>query len=304
MNIELAKSIAISEILGKLNLLPKSTSGKELRYLSPFRNERTPSFFVNVNENLWFDHGEGIGGDLVRFACIYLERHNEAHTVSDALRWISNLSNDFPVTAFVPARKERSFEKEDSPLSLKSNRPLTNIALIRYLDKRGIPQNLAKQHLRELQVFNSNSGKRITCLGFPNEDGGFELRNPFFKACLRPKSISFIRGRVPKPEGIHLFEGFMDYLSAIVQLNGRSLKADSIILNSLSCAKEAMAYIHKYGYRIAYTWMDNDPAGQKATEAFAEFFKSEEGLCHAPMNSLYADHKDVNAWHMHHLRLT
>lgn len=303
MNIELAKSIAISEILGKLNLLPKSSSGKELRYLSPFRDERTPSFFVNINENVWFDYGEGIGGDLVKFACIYLERQNEAHTVSDALRWISNLSSEFPVSVLIPNRKERSFEKEDNPLSLKSNKELRNVALIRYLEKRGIPLNLAKQHLRELEVFNSNSGKRITCLGFQNEDDGFELRNPFFKGCLRPKAITFIRGRVPKPDGIHLFEGFLDYLSAVVQLNGRPLKADAIILNSVSCAKQAMAYIHKYGYRIAYTWMDNDPSGQRATAAFAEFFKSEEGLSHAPMNNLYEPHKDVNDWHMHHLRL-
>ena len=98
---------------------------------------------------------------------------------------------------------------------------------------------IARRHLKELRVQNTRTNKYFTALGFANEEGGYDLRNPFFKGCLRPKAISFIRGKVPKPEGVHLFEGVMDYLSAICQLRGNDLADDAIILNSLSCFKQA-----------------------------------------------------------------
>jgi hypothetical protein len=50
--------------------------------------------------------------------------------------------------------------------------------------------------------------------------------------------------------------------------------------------------------------MDNDTAGEKATALLKDFFKMQEGLTHQPMNKLYAPHKDVNAWHMHQLKLS
>jgi hypothetical protein len=155
-----------------------------------------------------------------------------------------------------------------------------------------------------MQVYNQNTDRKITALGFKNEDQGFELRNPLFQGCLRPKAISFIRGKVAKPDAIHIFEGCMDYVSVVTMLNGKPLKGDVIVLNSVSQLKQAMAYIHKYGYRTAYTWMDNDPAGEKATSVLAEFCKAEEGLTHIRMNSLYAPHNDVNAWHVHELKLS
>lgn len=136
-----------------------------------------------------------------------------------------------------------------------------------------------------------------------NEEGGYEVRNPFFKGYVGAKGISFIRGKQPKPEGIHIFEGFMDYVSAIAFEQVPQFDDDTIILNSLSCLKHATPYIRNYGYQVAYTWLDNDLAGQKGTQALAEFFKTEENLLHKPMNEIYLPHKDMNAWHMARLSL-
>lgn len=49
------------------------------------------------------------------------------------------------------------------------------------------------------------------------------------------KSISFIRGNQPKPTGIHIFEGFMDFLSVLAEKKTKKLADDTIVLNSLSC---------------------------------------------------------------------
>ncbi|RYZ87631.1 MAG: hypothetical protein EOP04_11260 [Proteobacteria bacterium] len=301
MNIDHANTIPIAEILNKLHIQPQRTTQHKIWYLSPLRQEKTASFQIDIKTNRWHDFGEGVGGDLVNFVCAYLKSTREEHTVSDALRWIKNMGigpYDIP-----PIYSEDAV-RADPALILKTNKPIQHLGLIHYLEKRGISLELARQHLKEIHVRNKQTRKSFFALGFPSEEGGFELRNPFFKGCLGPKAISFIRGRTPKPDAIHLFEGFMDYLSAVSQLNGQGFKADTIILNSLSCLKYAIPYIQNYGYRAAYTWMDNDRAGEKAAASLDEFFKTQNDLTHCPMNRIYAPHKDVNAWHMHRLGLT
>jgi hypothetical protein len=303
MNIDHAKAIPMAEILNRLNIYPKRKTHLKEWYLSPLRQEKTASFLLDTKTNRWHDFGEGVGGDLIDFACAYLKACREAHTISDALRWIKNMGvgpyQISPVYEFA----DQPIEK-DASLIIKSNKPIQHLGLLQYLAKRGIPLEVAHHHLKEIRVQNTRTKKCFTALGFQNEESGFELRNPFFKGCLGAKAISFIRGRAPKPDGIHLFEGFMDYLSAVSELNGQLFKADTIILNSLSCLKQAIPYMQNYGYRVAYSWMDNDPAGKKATAALSEFFRAEADLQHTPMNNVYAPHKDVNAWHMHKLNLT
>lgn len=302
MNIHDAKEIPIADILTRLHIQPKKTSHGKLLYLSPVRDEKTPSFWLYLKTNRWHDYGDGRGGDPIDFARAYLKYTKEADTTSDALRWLKNMGTG--PYEFTPIHKEPSVRDEPAGLTLKAAKPLQHIGLVHYLGKRGIPLEIARQHLKEIHVRNQRTDKSFFALGFPNEEGGFELRNPFFKGCLGSKSISFIRGREPKPEAIHLFEGFMDYLSAIAQLNGTGLAGDTIILNSLSCLKQITPYIQNYGYRVAYSWLDNDPAGETATASLTDFFKTQHELMHKRMNSVYAPHKDVNAWHMHTLNLT
>ena len=301
MNIADAKTIPMTEILDKLGTPPQRVTQLKAWYLSPLRQEKTASFQVDLKSNLWYDFGEGIGGDLVHFVCLYLKSHRQDHTVSDALRWIKNMVGAaYQITPV-------AFPEENPPdpaLLLKTKKPIQHLGLINYLKKRGIALALARQHLKELHLRNPQTQKSFFALGFENEEGGFELRNPFFKGCLRPKAISFIRGTTPKPNSIHLFEGFMDYLSALAQTNHHRLNGDAIVLNSLACLKQALPYLHNYGYQLAYSWMDNDPAGEKATATLADFCKTQQGLTHQPMNAVYAPHKDVNAWHMHQRNLS
>lgn len=302
MNIHDAKAIPIAQILSQLDIHPKRTTPHRLLYLSPVRLEKTPSFCVYLKTNRWHDYGDGRGGDPVDLVCAYLKFCREACTVSDALRWINNMG--VAPYQFRPIERDQDTIPDAPRLVLKTRKPIGHLGLIHYLEKRGIPLAIAHRHLTQIYVRNQNTQKSFFALGFANEEGGYELRNPFFKGCLGAKAISFIRGTEPKPDSIHLFEGFMDYLSAVAQLNGNRFKADTIVTNSLSCLKQALPYIQNYGYRTAYTWLDNDLAGEKATAALAEFFKTQSELSHLPMNKFYAPHKDVNAWHMHQRNLT
>lgn len=91
--------------------------------------EKTPTFIVNVAENIWYDHTEGTEGNLITFVCFYLERQGEEHTVIDALRWIKYITG----IVSIPEPLEKSFDEEDSVLCLKSKKSIRNIGLIHYL---------------------------------------------------------------------------------------------------------------------------------------------------------------------------
>lgn len=300
MNIEQAKEIAIIDILHRLDIYPRRTTAGKLLYLSPVRHEKTPSFYVYLKTNTWHDFGDGRGGDAVDLARAFLKFTREADTTADAMRWIKNIG--LGTYQFKPVY-EASPTEEEASLSLKKAGLIQQVGLIHYVQKRGIPLAVTERVLKEVHVRNRRTGKSFYALGLDNEEGDYELRNPFFKGTLGAKAISFIRGDKPPSNTIHLFEGVFDYLS-IVARNKGGLKGDAIVLNSLSCLKQVAPYVQDYGYRAAFTWLDNDKAGQAATETLDAFFKTQSDLIHKPMNRLYIPHKDVNAWHMHTLGLT
>ncbi|MBS1509388.1 MAG: toprim domain-containing protein [Bacteroidetes bacterium] len=302
MNIEQAKSIPISVILDKLNLAPQRTSGHRVLYFSPFRREKTPSLWVDTKNNLWRDFGDSkwIGGDIIHLVRGYLNNENENCEVTDALRWLRNMTGFIPDIKPVIDPDEVSAEKT---LVLREVNKIKQVKLIEYGNNRGIPESILRTYFVEAAVFNTKTQKKFYSLCMRNDLKGYELRNPYFKGCIGKKYITFIRGTKPKPEGINIFEGAFDFASAIAQLNGKPFENDSLILHSLSNLKKASAYLKNYGYRYAYTWMDNDEPGIEATKSWEGFCKTEENLLHVPMNEIYLPYKDVNAAHMAKLEL-
>jgi Toprim-like/CHC2 zinc finger len=303
VNIKQARSIPLAVVLERMGAKLSRRTERDLWFLSPLREEHTPSLHVHQAKNVWYDFGEGSGGNSVDLVCAYLQVTGEDATVTDALRWLRNM------TGYV---KPSSFPREDTAARpgnekgwvVKKVKPIEHPALIRYLQQRGIPLELAQQHLKEVFVRHPTSYRGLFALGFKNEDGGYELRNPFFKGCVAPKTVTFIRGAVPKPEAIHVFEGFMDFLSAAAEQEGQQLDGDVLVLNSVSGLGDAIGYIKGYGYRFLFSWLDNNPAGEKATRVLADLATAEVGLTHQAMNDTYAPHEDVNAWRMHRLGLT
>ncbi len=297
MNIKEAKAIPMAVILEKIGYQPVKEKGHKAVYSSPLRAERTPSFHVNNAMNAWYDFGEGKGGNVVDFTCAYLASQKETNSISDALHWLSRLAG---VTSHITTAYKPTFIDKEPSLVVKKTSSIQHKALLNYLTQRRIPLSVATPHLVQVFLYNPTSSKSFFALGMKNEEDGFELRNPFFKGSAGQKTISFIRGMVAKPSSINLFEGSFDYLSALAYQKVNRFADDTIILHSLSLISHALPYITNYGYRNAFTWLDNDTAGTKATHLLADFFATEDGLQHKPMNAVYAGHKDVNAWHISH----
>ena len=67
------KEFDIVDYLLELGFEPVNIRNVDHWYLSPFRNERTASFKVNRRLNRWYDHGIGLGGNLVDFAVMYYQ---------------------------------------------------------------------------------------------------------------------------------------------------------------------------------------------------------------------------------------
>jgi len=56
MNCEQAKKIEIVDFLARISISPQKTTGTNYWYLSPNRDEKTPSFKVNKTQNIWVDY--------------------------------------------------------------------------------------------------------------------------------------------------------------------------------------------------------------------------------------------------------
>ncbi len=157
-----------------------------------------------------------------------------------------------------------------------------------YLEKRGIDRHLAAEHLVEVQY--SVAARPYFAVGFPSDQGGYETRNALFKGTIGPKDISTRRVRVGQG-GVAVFEGFLDYLSAI-QLNALPDEVGhAVILNSVALAERGLAKIAELVPDAAYLFLDNDDAGDRLTGIMTQRLTCP--LVDAAI--LYEGYKDVNA---------
>jgi DNA primase len=73
--------ISIRDFLARRGIQPKYERSGYGMYLSPLREERTPSFKVDYVRNLWYDFGLGEGGTLLTLV-MRLERCDRYPSVS------------------------------------------------------------------------------------------------------------------------------------------------------------------------------------------------------------------------------
>lgn len=156
--------------------------------------------------------------------------------------------------------------------------PLRHHALVAYLQERGIPAQIAAEHSKQIHYSCEGSSrsafgaerrkKRYYAVGFANESGGYETRNKYYKGCIAPKDITLRRIRDGPSTDVAVFEGFIDYLSALTL--GIIQGMDAIILNSVSNIGRAIPYLRDYS--TIHCFLDNDNAGKSAFAAISAEF--------------------------------
>jgi len=103
---EILAATNIEEVIGEYVNLKRS--GRQLRALSPFANEKTPSFYVVPEKQIFKDFSTGKGGNAVSF----LMEH-EHFTYPEALRFLAKKYNvELEEEKITPEQKEAENERE------------------------------------------------------------------------------------------------------------------------------------------------------------------------------------------------
>ena len=276
--IEAMRQILLADFLTRLGHEPVRKSGNELWYRAPYRSERTPSFRVNVEKQLWYDFGLGKGGDIFTLAgelthsCDFMEQ----------AKFIAETANmqivEFDKLTYIPKPSEPVFEGVETAPLFRS--PLTD-----YLAERGIPYGIASRYCCRLNY--GVRGKRYFAVGFPNMAGGYEIRSRFFKGCVPPKDVSLLKMNGSTADVCSVFEGFMDFLSAVTL----GLETgDCLVLNSVANVEKAMKHLNGYG-RIA-CYLDRDEAGRRTLATLQKHFGERVN----DRSALYDGCKDLNEY--------
>lgn len=256
MNCSQANEINIVDFLTKSGIQPATVKGRNLWYNSPLRNEKTPSFKVDPDKNVFYDYGTGTGGRLVDLVC---QLHQVE--VTGALLILSG-ADITPRFLSFPQQKQES--KQEPTIEIKHVQRLQNKALIQYIEARGIPLAIAARYVEEAYYAITFPGtgeiKKYFALAFRNDHGGFELRNKYFKGGNSPKAITTIPGSLKK---VNIFEGWIDFLSAIVFYRQPSPTNTTIVLNSVSHLRKINDILPNFEHINLF--LDNDQAGLKAT---------------------------------------
>ena len=266
------REIPIADFLNAMGIHPTKQKGNALWYSAPYRMERRPSFKVDINRNVWFDFGIGKGGDIFDLAGEFIGS-------KDFLLRAAFIAKSSTCPLPIIERPQRNEEKEPIFEDIWV-RPLQDSKLLGYLRERGIFADTVITNCEEVRY--RVHGKRYYAIGFRNNAGGLELRNRFFKGCIPPKDISLKRNG---SEVCAVFEGFMDYLSAM-QLG--IITSDWLVLNSVSNVEKAVKVLQ--GYERIECYLDNDEAGQRAFQKLRDSFGDKV----IDRSSLYADHEDLN----------
>ena len=82
---ELKARLPVSEVVGRRIKLTRS--GREMKGLSPFNKEKTPSFFVNDHKQAWFDFSSGKNGSIFDFVM-----QTEGLSFPEAVEQLANLA--------------------------------------------------------------------------------------------------------------------------------------------------------------------------------------------------------------------
>ncbi len=101
---ELRARIAVSEVVGRRVKLKKS--GREWCGLSPFNQEKTPSFFVNDEKSMWFDFSAGKNGNIFDFVML-----TEGVSFPEAVERLAQQAG-MPLPSLSPADAQREHRRK------------------------------------------------------------------------------------------------------------------------------------------------------------------------------------------------
>lgn len=277
--IKKANQFPMIDILNHFGHQPVTNRGSEYKFFSPFREEKTPSFSVNIKDNVCKDFGDNqYSGDAIR---LYRNLTGKPfiEVVHDLYNNKINIGTATKIE-YVPIKNE----KKAAEIVLVKPEFESQI-LIQYAQSRGISKLTLENFCYEIHYKQPN-GKIYYGIGFQNDSTHYEIRSAGnFKACIGKKDISFEAiGSIEKNATVLVFEGFFNLMSYDeihnnIYLNHSLLNYNILVLNSTSLVKRGIEALKKTSGNI-HLYLDNDDAGLKAELAIRKEFPDRRIISH------------------------
>ena len=270
---EVKQKIGIRTVLESFHLFPVKENRKTAFYFALDREEKVPSLSVDFVKNTAFDFGTGKSYDMISIVQLM-----KKCCVSEALKYLS---------AFDFSMQNESLNKEmrfQTSYKISEIKEIQHPALIQYLKFRKV----FEQKLLINEIHYELEGKKYFGIGFQNNSGGFEIRNPYSKICLGNKNITLIESENNQNNEIAVFEGFFDYLT-FRNLETENPTCDYLILNSTAMLFKAEEKLKDYD-KISL-FLDNDTNGILVKEKIQNQYQNVEDC-----SLIYYGYKDLNAW--------
>ena len=285
MTIDMAKQIDICDILDRLGEKCATRGSNESWYYAPKREENTPSFHVYKNGTRWHDFGNGQGGDIIDLVKYLFT----ISTTREALLKFEDIYSGVSSRYSLPRKEKKTLQSKGynkgSDFKITTCELTSN--LLMYSRSRGIHDTVIKRVCKQVN-FTTRTGNRLYAIGFKNDNGGWEVRNTFYKGCLGEKSITSQIDLADAP--IVIFEGFFDYLSCIELGWIDPVYHNAVILNSTSLVDKAINFFFS---RQLILCLDNDTSGKAASNKI-------KACCNVvdDWSSRYNGYKDTNEYLM------
>lgn len=179
---EIRERLSIEDVIGEY--LELKRAGRNFKALSPFSNEKTPSFMVSPDKKIWHDFSSGKGGDIFSFVM-----EMEGYDFKEALKYLAKKAGvelkyfDSVSSQKIAQRKKRELEiyrlaTNFFQLALTHNRHALDYAKNRNLTKKtltdfkiGYSPNTKEALVQALEK-KGFSSKEITQAGLTNRFGG------------------------------------------------------------------------------------------------------------------------------------
>ena len=278
--------VSIPDFLNFLGCAPTNRKGEWLHYHSPFREDKHPSFWVNLRTGTCGDLAEGRIGDVVNLAARYYNCDNATAA--------ANIADSFRLGAFSSANKHTAAQhnEPETPTTQATKfvyQPLQHRNLIIYAQKRGISEPTAKKYLLECW-----KNDKYYYLAFRNDNGGYALRNDttgnYSKINDGTNGVTSISHNSDK---VVIFEGFFDFLSWVEYMAAKGKQVEqfnAIILNSCSNLSKI---INKLGcFAKFYLLLDNDHKGAETAEKIIDKYPDKAENLTPKMIDGYKDFND------------
>ena len=240
----------VEEVIGDFVQLKKS--GSNFKGLSPFTDERTPSFMVSPVKQIWKDFSSGKGGNVVAFIM-----EHEHFSYPEAIRYLAKKYNiEVEETEQTDAEKEQASERESMYLvseyaqkyfenTLWNTEPGKAIGLT-YFKERGFTESTIKKFglgysLDQWEAFTQEALGKSYQLEFL-EKTGLTIVKPQNDG--KQKTFDRFKGRVMFP--IHSMSG------RVLGFGGRILTNDKKAAKYLNSPESDIYHKSKVLYGIYY----------------------------------------------------